>query len=295
MSQRVLLVVKRSSYARFVEDEGDPRVARLLRQRDPSVARWLDAHRAHMATLEATERALAGLGVPVGRVGRADVAFDTADATLVVTVGGDGTLLAASHNVGAVPILGVNSAPAHSVGFFCAARRETVEAALRAALDGSAKRVVLQRMRVSVNGHVRARRVLNEALYCHASPAVTSRYIVSHGEVSEEHRSSGFWVGPPAGSTAAQRSAGGRVLPLQGTALQLVVREPYAPPGVRYRLLRTLVPAGDHLGVKSKMRDARLFLDGPQREIPIRLGDTTVFELSSEPLTVLGLSRRRQR
>lgn len=295
MTERVLLVVKRSSYGRFVEDEGDPRVARLLRRRDPSVARWVDAHRAHMATLDTTERALARLGVPVARVGRADVAFDTADATLVVTVGGDGTLLAASHNVGVVPVLGVNSAPAHSVGFFCAARRETVEAALRSALDGSAKRVVLQRMRVLVNGHVRARRVLNEALYCHASPAVTSRYIVTHAGVTEEHRSSGFWIGPPAGSTAAQRSAGGRVLPLQGADLQLVVREPYAPPGERYRLLRTLVPPGEQLTVKSKMRDARLFLDGPQREVPVRLGDTTVFELSDEPLTVLGLSRRRRR
>src|ERR1019366_7356859 len=42
---------------------------------------------------------------------------------LVVTVGGDGTLLAASHGIGpGIGLLGVNSAPSHSLGFFWRAR-----------------------------------------------------------------------------------------------------------------------------------------------------------------------------
>ena len=37
MSLRVIVVSKRTSYARFVEEERDPRAKALLRRRDPSV------------------------------------------------------------------------------------------------------------------------------------------------------------------------------------------------------------------------------------------------------------------
>src|ERR1019366_9105073 len=95
-----------------------------------------------------------------------------------------------------------------------------------------------------------------------ASPAATSRYIVKLGPVREEHKSSGFWVGPAAGSTAAQRSAGGQVLPLSSRALQLVVREAYHPSGLPPKLAVSLVPDRSRLEVRCKMRQARLFLDG---------------------------------
>src|SRR5262249_10971521 len=150
-----------------------------------------------------------------------------------------------------VPVLAVNSAPDHSVGFFCGARSGNAREALREALRGSLRRAVLTRMAVSVNGAPAAGRVLNDALLCHASPAATSRYIVKLGDVAEQQKSSGFWIGPAAGSTAAQRSAGGRVLPLTSRQLQLVVREPYTPHGESYRLRRALIPDGQKLTVRS--------------------------------------------
>jgi NAD+ kinase len=288
--RRVIVVVKRSSYTRFVEEEGDPRAKALLRRRDPAVARWTEAHRDHKRTVESVLEALEKLGARVLVIRRAHAAFDAADAQLVVVVGGDGTLLAASHNVGATPILGVNSAPRHSVGFFCAARRSNALGMLREALDGKSKSITLTRMSVSVNGRVRSKRVLNEALYCHASPAATSRYILVHGRRKETQKSSGFWLGPAAGSTAAQHSAGGKVLPLRSPKLQLVVREPYAPPGVRYRLSRVVVDPGQTLSAISMMQEASMFLDGPNREIGIGLGDVVSFSTSHEPLRVLGLA-----
>jgi len=225
---------------------------------------------------------------------RAHAAFDTSDAALVIAVGGDGTLLAASHNVGGVPILGVNSAPSHSVGFFCAAQRSNFERHLERALEGKLKSVRLTRMSVSLNGRMRSKRVLNEALYCHSSPAATSRYILHVGRKHEEQRSSGIWVGPAAGSTAAQHSAGGRVLPLSSDQLQLVVREPYSPYG-KFNLLKLVVGKSDKVSVQSKMDDAALYLDGPHRTVSVRLGDVVSFGVSDEPLTVLGLTRRKAR
>jgi NAD+ kinase len=290
-----VVVAKRSAYSRYVEEEGDPRARALLRRRDPSVSHWMEAHKAHMRTLEEVDRILGRLGARAVLVNDAHATFDTADARLVIAVGGDGTLLAASHNVGSVPILGVNSAPRHSVGFFCAATRKGLEEMLEQAFEGHAKSILLTRMAVIVNGRVRSRRVLNEALYCHTSPAATSRYILRHRRVREEQRSSGFWIGPAAGSTAAQRSAGGKVLPLGSKKLQLVVREPYAPFNRRYRLLRVLVDPGTRVVAQSQMQEACMFLDGPYKVIDVRLGDETEFRASDEPLRVLGLGPRRHR
>ena len=289
---RVIVVSKRTPYQRYVEQERDPRAVRLLRKRDPSVAYWPEADRDHARTLEDVERVLDRMGARVAIVHRANAAFDTSDAALVVAVGGDGTLLAASHNVADVPILGVNSAPRYSVGFFCAASRRGLSGMLDKALDGKLPKLRLTRMSVSVEGRVQSRRVLNEALFSHASPAATTRYSVRYGRIKEEQRSSGFWIGPAAGSTAAQRSAGGRVLPLGSKSLQLVVREPYQYFGKRYRLLSVIVKPGTSLKVQSTMHDSSLYLDGPSKQLPVRLGDVVEFAESTEPLTLLGLRER---
>lgn len=296
--KRVLVLVKRTSYKKWVEQEHDPRVEGLLASQDPTVGRLLSGHRAHEETVEEVRAALGAIGIDATyneNPRSAVIASDKYD--LVVTVGGDGTLLAASHQVGAdTPILGVNSAPNHSVGFFCAAKKGSVKATVTAALDGKLRRVSLTRMRLELNDVCVHKRVLNEVLFCHSSPAATSRYILrvtkpdgSHEE--EDQKSSGLWVGPAAGSTAAQRSAGGKVLPLSSTRIQYVVREPYAPFGDKMRLTLGLVEDGGHLTLRSKMRSAKIFVDGELTSYDVTVGDVVRMRRSEEPLTVLGLRR----
>jgi NAD+ kinase len=140
--------------------------------------------------------------------------------------------------------------------------------------------------------------VLNEALFCHAIPAATSRYIVSFGGKSEEQRSSGVWVSTAAGSTGAARSAGGRLLPFTSRKLQLIVREPYLEARretepLQIELDRVTIDPPEALTLLSKMEDARLYLDGPYRQMPVGLGDRVVCCVSNEPLNVYGLGRRR--
>jgi NAD+ kinase len=293
---RVAVVLKRSSYGTYVEDEHDERVLDLLATNDPTVRRMMRAHEDHEATGEEVLAALEALGAEThvfqGSWARIEGAFD-----LVVTVGGDGTLLAASHQVGdGTPIVGVNSAPDHSVGFFCAAKKGSAAQALEGALDGSLRRTQLTRMHVELNGRVLHRRVLNEALFCHASPAATSRYILrctyGDGRVEEEEqKSSGLWIGPAAGSTAAQRSAGGKVLPLLSKKIQFVVREPYTAVGEELRLRVGVIDEDGVIEVRNKMRQAKIFLDGHHTVFDATIGDVLVLRRSSETLTVIGLTR----
>ncbi len=299
-SSNVCVVVKRSSWRKWVEEERDVRVAALLEAGDETVRRMRPSHREHTETVDEVRSALEDLHVAASWHDRAPGFRVNGRCDLVVTVGGDGTLLAASHGIGAgIPLLGVNSAPNHSVGFFCAARKGAVREALAAALDGAMRRTELTRMRVETGGRVLHDRVLNEALFCHASPAATSRYILrlvdaaADGRVldEEEQKSSGLWIGPPAGSTAAQRSAGGRIMPLTSRKLQYVVREPYRPGTDALRMTLGTVDEGQVLAIRSQMRQGRVFLDGDRIMHEVGIGDVVTMRRSDEPLVVLGLAR----
>lgn len=279
----------------FVKERTDERLQALLRRGDPTVARLRSTHEAHLQTIDEVSAALAALDARVTEIPDQPRDLRASKYDLVLTVGGDGTLLRASHFVVDVPILGVNSAPGSSVGFFCGAARGGALDAIRRGLDGRLPSAVLARMRVTRNGRTVAKRVLNDALYCHASPAATSRYIVELGRVVEEHKSSGFWIGPAAGSTAAQRSAGGRILPLTSQDLQLVIREPYTPLGEHYDLRVDLVKPHQSLRVRSKMREGVMFFDGPEESVRFEFGDVIEFCRSDEPLTLLGISPARRK
>jgi NAD+ kinase len=291
---KVVVIVKRTAFRLFVEEEHDERITRLLKKNDPAVRRMRRSHEEHERTLAEVGATFDRLGVDVTWVRRGHAPFDPDGAVLVITVGGDGTLLAASHRVRRTPLLGVNSAPSHSVGFFCGTRMGEVKSAIPRALDGKMRAIELTRMTVLLNGVVVSKRVLNDALFCHCSPAATSRYLMKLGRVEEEQKSSGFWIGPAAGSTAAQRSGGGKILPLSSRQLQLVVREPYTPEGEKLRLTRALVPERAELHVRSKIREGRLFIDGPHEFVDVEMGDRLVFGRSEESLTVLGLSATRR-
>jgi NAD+ kinase len=322
---RVLVVYKKSAWQTHVKERKNARYIALLKQGNVVTQRLEEAHRQHQATLEETKLALDALGVRSVFRFRGDEGlvegFD-----LVVTVGGDGTLLWAARWVGVdLPMVAINSAPGDSVGHFCAGKKGAVLATLELALAGKLHRSSLTRMEVKLAGEVVTRRVLNDILFSHASPAGTTRCVLrldkGDGKViEEEQKSSGIWVGPPAGSTAAQRSAGGKVLPAESTKLQYVVREPYIPDdGSGKRLpmggealegprrgaqtllhlrsprlrLGTISPQGA-LTIVSKVRDGRIFIDGPHRVRDVEMGEEIVLRASDEPLTLLGYPRAKK-
>ncbi|HEY2734434.1 MAG TPA: NAD(+) kinase, partial [Polyangiales bacterium] len=203
------------------------------------------------------------------------------------------TLLWASHLISSeVPIVAINTAPQDSVGYFCAGTRRELKSVLAAALRGELAVTKFARMQVTLDERVLSRRVLNDALFCHEGPASTSRYRLAFGRYAEEQKSSGIWIGPPAGSSAAQHSAGGDLLPPEAKVLQFVVREPYDPSGAGYKLTRGLVKTNQALRLDSRMRAGRLYLDGPHDVHVVEMAGHIEFSLSNEPLHLLGFHRR---
>ena len=286
---RVVVIYKKTALQMAQGSSRGQALRRLIDTNDPSVDRVQSAHDEHVDSMKRTREHLASLGVKAAFRHRCS-AKTLAKHDLVITLGGDGTLLWTSHFVGsASPVVAINSAPGSSVGYFSAGDRNHLEETLEQAVYGKLKATRLTRMRVRVNQEVVSARVLNDILFCHACPAATSRYSLESGARMETQRSSGVWAGPAAGSTAALKSAGGKTLPVSSKKIQWVVREPYARPGDKVKLVQGMVRDGESLRLKSQMHRGRIFVDGAHRVRRVAFGSLVEIDRSEEHLTLLGL------
>lgn len=282
---RILIVYKKSAYQLYALERRGRRVRALLRAHAESMRVMQQAHEAHLASLEAVEKAARATGAMVRMVYRANLRTPC-NADVLVTVGGDGTLLDASHRVVNTPLLGVNSNPARSVGYLTAATAGTFAHVLDQVLRGRLKPRLLMRLAVRLNDRPLGPPVLNDVLFCHANPAATSRYALHLEGTAEEQKSSGVWIATPAGSTAAILSAGGQQESLRKRRFQFLVREPYAPPGHALRLVHGFVPAHGSLSITNYVRQGALFLDGAHLRFKVAMGDVISITAHPDPLSI---------
>lgn len=237
----------------------------------------------HLRTLDHVYSVLQEFGVQFRSV-PIDQLATISDVDLVVTVGGDGTVLAASHYVTAVPILGVKSL-GRSVGYFCAATRQTVKDYLRKAIDRKRRPRQLNRLTASIDGHVIQEPILNECLFAHGCPAAITNYKLCVGRGCEWQRSSGVWVSTAAGSTAAIAGAGGKPMRLDSTDVQYIVREPFSPNG-GYDYLGEVLAAKTTLRIESHVQGGTLSIDGAHLQYPVAEGSTVTIKQCKQPLNI---------
>ena len=209
-----------------------------------------------------------------------------AAADLVISVGGDGTLLDVARRLeGAeVPVLGVNLG---RLGFLAGFSPEEFDDYLD---GGSTRAWRLNRemmLQASVNGGG-PRLALNEVA---VSQGVMTRLIELDMWVGEEHaiayRADGLVVATPVGSTAYSLSLGG---PILGRGLRAFVVTPMAPHSLTNR---AIVIQGDErvaFEIRGRFEEVALMLDGQER-IDLAAGDR--IEIAAAPGSVLLLSSGR--
>lgn len=281
---RALLVYKKSTFQLYVVERRSARVLALLERDDPSVRALREAHEIHAAAVEAVAQSLKRAGYELSRTYRARLG-QLEGLDLIVPVGGDGTLLDVSHHLRApIPVLGVNSDPARSVGMLAGARVDDLDATLEQVRTGQVAPRAVTRLALRLDGRALEVRALNDVLVAHRNPAAMSRYLLATGEHQEPQAGSGLWVATAVGSTAAIRSAGGVVQPIDDDRLQFRVREPY---GVRDAMLLGcgFLAPGQSLRVHSTMREGLLYIDGPHLRHEFPLG--CQLELRAEPRSLL--------
>lgn len=275
----IILVKKQSAWDQY-HANGDDFGKLTLATR----VRMEGAHKRHTETLQRVEAALKDLKIKPRVVNGSGVNFTTKPGDLVITVGGDGTVLSASHNIGPDALLmAINSDHIYSRGRFCHVylRKSVLVKAIEKALSPKQRKVTLiPRMSVHVDREVVHKRVLNEVLFSASCPAAMTR-VAPPGKI--RYACSGLWIGTAAGSTGAIRSAGGRVLKITERTLQTIVREP-----CEHEVTGSLVMESERFKFTSLTHDATLFIDGAFYSVPVGFEQEMRFELSDEPLPLVG-------
>lgn len=253
---------------------------------DPETMEGFKAsHEANEATLNFVIETLGVLGVDWEPCYRADLSKERLRDKLVITVGGDGTVLDTSHYVEDSIMLGVNSDKERSVGFLCAANINNFKEIIDDVLSSKFKPAALARIEGDIDGKKLPFPVLNDLLVCSLNPAAVSRYEIGYGGVTEKHKSSGIWIATPVGSTAAIASAGGVKVPMEDSSIQFVVREPFNSDLERLGLTRGLVFTEMYL--KSKMREGQVYLDGSYHKISFGMGKKLRVSANGPPLNLI--------
>ncbi len=216
------------------------------------------------------EKALARSGrIPGGKP------LNQIKADLMVTLGGDGTVLKAAREMryGDTPILGVNMGQR---GYLTEVDPEGFEKALSKWMTGDFQLEKLWRVSVLVNNRLIGEG-LNEALMTPTVPAKMLRLEISlAGKKLFTVRADGLVVATPTGSTAHSFSTGGPVL--EGSLNDLVMSfiAPLQP------VKSLVVPSNRNLRVRVDKpgQDANLSIDG-RLERKVGLGQSVLFRKSS--------------
>jgi len=246
-------------------------------------------HARHYASLTFIENVLKGAGLSFSKVRRGGAAtFPKVD--LIVTVGGDGTLLEAVRRAGpGQRIIGINSDPSWSVGRFCACDAPSFSPALSRLVPGKWRGTRLWRLCVRVSPGRKSFLVANDILICHRNPAAMSRYEIFCQGRAEEQRSSGLWFSTAAGSTGAVLSAGGRRMPLASPDVQFRARELYRASGSGSCLAGGIVPRDREVTVVSKMEQGTIFIDGAHLREPFPYGHKVRILPAASYVEILGV------
>ena len=276
---KVLVVYKKSAWELFSSSQ-DPHVEAFMRERGRDTKAFASSHETQGRAREAVESAISKSGAQVEMLYRSDLTperFENID--LAVTVGGDGTFLETSHYLSSeTPILGVNSDPSRSVGFFSACSGPEF-LALFERLD-EIPRAEVTRAEVVIDGQVTGPPVLNDVLFASPNPAATTRYRL--GDL--RYRNSGLLACTAAGSTAWMFQEGGVPMQLDDTRLQILHRGTRGSPP----------EFTEQLALISLTRRGELFIDGEHLAFPLSIGQTLELR-GGPPLLVIGdLARKRK-
>lgn len=212
------------------------------------------------------------------------------NADLVISVGGDGTLLRTSHHLSRQPVLCVSPNPKLNEGFFSRACVADFREKLKLLLKGKFSILSLNRLEAVISYgrmKVRAEPALNEVFIGSMKPYQTARYVLKVGKRSEFQKSSGVLVSTAAGSNAWLGSAGGKKLPVKSGRVQFLVREPYTGRLTKPKLKGDVLPKSASITIRSLNWHGIIAIDSI-REYPFREGAKVTIRSSKIPLRLVG-------
>lgn len=214
-----------------------------------------------------------------------------AEADLIISLGGDGTLLNIAPLVirPEVPILGVNLG---GLGFITEVAVGELESVLRKTLDGDyevEKRMTLEVRVISKKGRTRKFRILNDGVI---AKGARSRIIDLETYVGEDYlctyRADGLIISTPTGSTAYSLAAAG---PILEPTLGAIVLAPICPHTLTNRPI--VVPSNAAIRVTLRsFGDTVFFSPDGQKGVRLHNGDKLEARDYGMPVSLIKLPSR---
>ncbi len=244
-------------------------------------------------TLAAVKRALQSNKVAASYVNRENettIKKLVSKADAVVVVGGDGTLLRASHFIESTPVLHVSSHTGKNEAFFARATRKDISRKIWLLTQGKYKITPLLRLEAFLNGEKLPFKALNEVYAGSKTPYHVARYVLQIGNRKEEQKSSGVLISTPAGSYAWARSAGGKVLPITAKKIQYIIREPYVGRLTKPKMTKGALSGSQSVTVISNIWERHrgiVVIDSYKREFEFNKGRKLVVKVARQPFNLI--------
>jgi NAD+ kinase len=250
--------------------------------------RWLRERGVGVCLEERTARLVADLAATCAVASGAEV---VRQADALVVLGGDGTLLAASHIVQRpIPVLGVNFG---SLGFLTEITLNELYPALEGVLAGTYRFEERRMLHAEVRRGGKAQSagdVLNDVVITKAAfSRIIELDVAVDGAFVSSFRADGLIVSSPTGSTAYNLAAGG---PILHPTLPAIVLTPICP----HMLANRPLVVGDGVTIEVSLRDARdgdvqITLDG-QQGFPLAPRDTVTVTRSGHTIRLVKAPER---
>lgn len=272
----ILVVYKKSRYV-------------LYRERSKQKKEELkQKHEQHKATLKQTRQLLKGATF----IYRASLCEELVNQhKLIVTVGGDGTLLDASHFSYSVPLLGINSTynidESGSEGFFCGATRFNLENIIDKLFNDKLESYELNRIQLELNGKRIKPLVLNEARFQPLLPGAAAYYKVRIDGVEDLNPSDGWVFSTAAGSTGLPRSYDKKIMPIESKEIQYFVLGAMKGRTHKPKLFEGIINTS--IEVVSNMRKGCIAIDGRHNTLKLNEGDKLKLYSSEFPLLIYNM------
>ena len=201
---------------------------------------------------------------------------------IVIAIGGDGTVLSASHYLIDKPLLAVNSSPETSVGALTTITTSQLPDKLEDIKNKKFKIENLERIEVSINNVNLEPLALNDVFIGSEKPYHPSKYEIIFKNKKEKQISSGLIFSTGTGSTAWFQSAGGKPFSSQSKFIKMIVREPYQSKLLRQSLLNCEINEKEEIKIIPSTQSI-LAIDSI-REFSLKPDDIVKIKISSHPL-----------
>ena len=182
-------------------------------------------------------------------------------ADIIMTLGGDGTILSAARLIGdrGVPILGVNLG---GLGFLTEVSIEELQAAIRRLLQGDyliEKRMVLA-AEIMNNGRIITHHALNDLVFSRGrNVRMLELTVYIDDEFFNTYESDGLIISTPTGSTAYSLSSGG---PIVTPSMHCLILNPICPHALTVRPIVISPESSVKIDIQKPQTHFQLTVDG---------------------------------